>query len=342
METLPRPDMRAQHDPAALCATPMPPADYDSPWKEALEQYFPDFLAFFFPLVHAEVVWEQGYAFLDTELERVVRDATIGRRYADKLVKVFVREGQETWLLIHVEIQGYPDPDFAQRMFVYYYRIFDRYAVEVVSLAVLTGEVPARHVAPYRRTRWGCELRFRFPVVTVRHWGRRWAALEQHANPFAVVVMAHLKARQVRPGEARKQWKLRLMRGLYERGRSREEILALFRFIDWLLVLPAALEQAFWQELRQVEEAHRMPYVTSVERLGIQQGLEQGLQQGQLLEARAMVLEAVAAQFGAVPEDVATAVQRVESRDTLHTLLRQAIACPTLEAFRTALGAVQS
>ena len=292
----------------------------------------------------------RGYEFLDTELERVVRDATIGRRYADKLVKVFVREGQETWLLIHVEIQGYPDPDFAQRMFVYYYRIFDRYDVEVVSLAVLTGEVPARHVAPYRRARWGCELRFRFPAVTVRHWGRRWAALEQHANPFAVVVMAHLKARQVRPGEARKQWKLRLMRGLYERGRSREEILALFRFIDWLLVLPAALEQAFWQELRQVEEAHRMPYVTSVERFGIQQGLQQGLEQGlqqgleqgQLLEARAMVLEAVAAQFGAVPEEVVTAVQRVESRDTLHTLLRQAIACPTLEEFRAVLGAVQS
>ena len=170
--------------------------------------------------------------------------------------------------------------------------------------------------------------------------------------------MAHLKARQVRPGEARKQWKLRLMRGLYERGRSREDILALFRFIDWLLVLPAALEQAFWQELRQVEEAHRMPYVTSVERFGIQQGLQQGLEQGlqqgleqglqqgleqgQLLEARAMVLEAVAAQFGAVPDEVATAVQQVESRDTLHILLRQAIACPTLEEFRAVLGAVQS
>jgi hypothetical protein len=23
--------------------------DYDSPWKEALERYFPEFMAFFFP-----------------------------------------------------------------------------------------------------------------------------------------------------------------------------------------------------------------------------------------------------------------------------------------------------
>jgi hypothetical protein len=30
-----------------------PPADYDSPWKEALARYLPDFLALFFPDVHA-------------------------------------------------------------------------------------------------------------------------------------------------------------------------------------------------------------------------------------------------------------------------------------------------
>jgi len=33
----------------------MATADYDSPWKEALEEYFEAFLAFFFPLLHADV-----------------------------------------------------------------------------------------------------------------------------------------------------------------------------------------------------------------------------------------------------------------------------------------------
>jgi hypothetical protein len=27
----------------------MSPDDYDSPWKTALERYFPEFMAFFFP-----------------------------------------------------------------------------------------------------------------------------------------------------------------------------------------------------------------------------------------------------------------------------------------------------
>ena len=29
--------------------------DYDSPWKEALEQYFPAFCAFYFPLAYAGI-----------------------------------------------------------------------------------------------------------------------------------------------------------------------------------------------------------------------------------------------------------------------------------------------
>ena len=59
--------------------------DYDSPWKEALERYFPEFLALLFPAVHAEIDWARGCQFLDTELQQVVRDAELGRRYADKL-----------------------------------------------------------------------------------------------------------------------------------------------------------------------------------------------------------------------------------------------------------------
>ncbi|TRV51368.1 MAG: DUF4351 domain-containing protein, partial [Microcystis panniformis Mp_MB_F_20080800_S26D] len=45
--------------------------------------------------------------------------------------------------------------------------------------------------------------------------------------------------------------------------------------------LPKNLEQEFWREIRQLEEETRMPYITSVERLGIEQGIEQGMQRGE-------------------------------------------------------------
>ena len=68
-----------------------------------------------------------------------------------------------------------------------------------------------------------------------------------------------------------------------------------------------------------------------------EEGLQQGLQRGQVQEARAMVLEAVAAHFGEMPHAIAAAIQCLEDHETLHALLRQAITCPTLEAFREAL-----
>ena len=81
-------------------------ADYDSPWKTVLERYFAEFLAFFFPEAHAGIDWTQGYTLLDKELQKVVRDAKLGRRWADSLVRVTGADGQEDWVLVHVEVDS--------------------------------------------------------------------------------------------------------------------------------------------------------------------------------------------------------------------------------------------
>ena len=52
----------------------------------------------------------------------MVRDATLGKRWADQLVGVTGRDGVADWVLVHVEVQGEDKSDFAQRMFVYNYR----------------------------------------------------------------------------------------------------------------------------------------------------------------------------------------------------------------------------
>ena len=66
--------------------------DYDSPWKEALEHYFPEFLTLLFPGIQKQIDWSQGHQFLDKELQQVVREAETGRRYADKLEREFKRD----------------------------------------------------------------------------------------------------------------------------------------------------------------------------------------------------------------------------------------------------------
>lgn len=251
-------------------------ADYDSPWKQMLAQYFPAFLEFFFPKVYAGIDWTKKYTLLDKELQKVVRDATLGQRRADQLVSVTGRDGVEDRVLVHVEVQGENTADFAQRMFVYNYRAYDLYGRPVVSLVVM-GEVYPHHYGKFGYGCWGSWMRLRFPVVSLAAYRTRWGELETSTNPFAMVTQAHLKAQETAGSEdARYQAKRELTRSLYQRGYARQEILELFRFIDWVLALPDGLEDQLWAEIAQFDEEKRMHYLASFERKAQERGVEKG------------------------------------------------------------------
>jgi hypothetical protein len=255
--------------------------DYDSPWKEILDSFFPSFMAYFFPRAYNEIDWERGFESLDTELRQIVREADVGRRTVDKLVKVWLQSGQEQWILIHIEVQIQEDVDFEERMFVYHYRLYDVYGRAAVSMAVLGDERPNWRPSGYRYEKWGCGLNFRFPTVKLLDYAAEMPALESSSNPFAVVVLAYLRTLETRrDAEARRSWKIALVKGLYDRGYERETIRGLLRFIAWMMELPRELEVAFWRELRAYEEAKKMPYVTSLEQMWLEQGMERGLERG--------------------------------------------------------------
>ncbi len=253
--------------------------DYDSPWKEALDAYFEAFLALLFPEVHRQIDWSRGYESLDKEFQQVAREAEVGRRYVDKLVRVWTKEGVECWVLIHVEVQTAREAEFPRRMYVYNYRVFDRYNRPVASLAVLADDDPHWRPTDFRNSLFGCEASLRFPAAKLLDFTAHEAMLEASSNPFAQVVLAHLKARETRGNPAdRHAWKVRLVRNLYERGFSPKDVRDLFRVIDWLMELPPALNSVFRQEVDRIQEERRMPYVTSIERVCLCEGLRKGIQ----------------------------------------------------------------
>lgn len=104
------------------------------------------------------------------------------------------------------------------------------------------------------------------------------------------------------------------MRELYARGFDREQVLGLYRFIDWVLQLPRELDAVFWQQIQADEEARGMPYITSVERLGRAEGHIAGLREGVAL--------AVEVKFGAEGADVAEALRRGASAKVVERLAR--------------------
>jgi hypothetical protein len=254
-----------------------------------------------------------------------------GRRYVDKLVKVWLKSGEERWLLIHVEVQTWKEGDFPKRMYVYNYRIFDRYDQEVISLAILADEDPAWRPSRYGYGRWGFRAGIEFPIVKLLDYAPHWQALEADPNPFATVVLAHLKTVETRGAPAdRRAWKVRVVKGLYERGIGPEDVRQLFRFIDWIMEIPEALDRLFWQEITIYDQDKHMPFITIAERVGIEKGKEQGLLEG-LLQGIETCLEL---KFGAEGLELMPELRAIPDHELLGAVLRAIPAAASPEALR--------
>ncbi len=241
----------------------------DTPWKQILESYFPQFMAFFFPEAYSQIDWSRGFEFLDGELQQVTLEAETGKRITDKLVKVYLRNGEEQWIVAHIEIQNQKESGFDERVFVYYARLRDKFKREVASFAVLGDTDVNWRPNSFVRNILGFNIQVSFPIMKLVDYKKRKEELAASDNPFATVVQAHLAAQATKGKESqqrRRKQKFDLVTMMYQRGYSRQEVIDLFRFIEWVMILPPELEKAFKQDLVAYEDEKNMPYISNLEK----------------------------------------------------------------------------
>ena len=87
----------------------------------------------------------------------------------------------------------------------------------------------------------------------------------------------------------------------YPLGFSRQKIIDLYRFIDWVLSLPSELDEQFWEELSNFEENQEMPYITSVERIGEERGILIGERSGEKKGEAKILARLLQRRFGDLP-----------------------------------------
>ena len=80
-----------------------------------------------------------------------------------------------------------------------------------------------------------------------------------------------------------------------------------------------------------------MPYITSVERIGMQKGMRKGMQKG-LQECQQMVLDALGERFGELPDTVSAAIHQIQDTAQLRLLILQAIRSESLAEFQSSLN----
>ncbi|MGB1205077.1 MAG: hypothetical protein ACPG5B_05490 [Chitinophagales bacterium] len=219
--------------------------DYDTHWKEIIETQFEDFIAFFLPEAYEIIDFEQPVEFLEQEFHKLIADKfKKGKVINDKLVKVFLKDGTEKWILIHIEVQSSHETDFARRMFIYFYRIFDKYEQEVTALAIYTGESVPRNYDKFEYDFLGTKNTYKFNAYQVRK--AKEADLLQSDNPFALAVLATKYSYQFKGDKHKKfTFKKQLVALAEKKKYSYSQISNLLKFIFFILRLPNDLEKQF-------------------------------------------------------------------------------------------------
>ncbi|MCI5134896.1 MAG: hypothetical protein D3920_07425 [Candidatus Electrothrix sp. AW2] len=225
-------------------------------------------------------------------------------------------------------------------MYVYNYRIFDKYRRKVVSIALLIDGSPSFRPNHFRSELFGCEVRFTYPVIKLLDFD--CPGLDKDNSLFAVITRVQLaKLKSEKDPDKRYSFRLDLTKELYSREYSKEQIIRLYRFIDYVLKLPEPQALQFNKEMELFEEARTMPYMSTIERAakeegilqGISKGIEQGRTRGQLEKAQEDVLEVLEVRFGNVPLRVKEEIILCNDLTRLNKAHRHALLIAALDAF---------
>ena len=204
---------------------------------------------FFAPDLYPQVDFAKGYEFLEQELRKLFEDAATGKKYTDKLAKIYLKNGAEKWILIHIEIQGSSEQDFAERMFQYFYRVYDRYLQEIFTIALLTDDQKNYRPNQFKYSFLDTKLSYKYRIYKVLKQSEK--KLQQSDNPFSMAILAGLYVIKSKKKDVnvKYNYKIKLVRLLYEKKWDKTKINKLLAFIDAILRLPEDQEKIFMQEI---------------------------------------------------------------------------------------------
>ncbi len=256
--------------------------DYDNPWKEATVRFFPDCVRKLFPQVYALVDWAREYEVIQNDLPILGIDGKTSKRNVDVLVKVWMLDGKQKLLYLHLEIQFRYEKDFARRVLIYWTRVMEKYNTVPISLVILIDGHKNWRPDRLKVSNGGLKLYFEYPMVKLLDWENRREELLASDNIFCGLILAQLDMiASKRNYEDRAVRKLALMKAMSRRGMDPDHIREMLRFIDWLMKVPSEIYEPYYNEYVRLSEESGMPYVSSFEYFGKKKGIEIGKEIGE-------------------------------------------------------------
>jgi len=278
--------------------------EHDRLFKELLSTFFVEFLDLFLPQVSSQIE-RDSVRFLPQEY---FADLTTGEKKIIDLLAEVKLSGGDAVILIHLEAQASSETDFAQRMFFYFARLYQKYGHRIYPIVVFSfdepfREEPCKHCVEFAGLKI---LEFNFASIQLNRL--HWQDYLNQPNPVAAALMAKM---QIDLGD-RPQVKAECLRLLTTLSLDPARVELISGFVDTYLRLNAQEEGMFQAEIGKLDESEQvgvMQIVASWMEQGIEQGIEQGMKRGAEQEARSLILRLLTRRIGDVPPDTRSQIQ---------------------------------
>ncbi|GCA74265.1 hypothetical protein MiTe_01090 [Microcystis aeruginosa NIES-2520] len=291
--------------------------DHDRLFKELIATFFVEFIQLFFPEI-INYLEPNQITFLDKE---VFTDVTEGEKYESDLVAQVQFRGQSSFFLIHLEAQSSSQPEFNRRMFTYFARLHQKFALPVYPIVIFSYDRPQKEAIRQYKIEFPDlkVLEFNYQVVQLNRL--HWRDFLNQANPVAAALMAKMK---IAPRD-RAKVKAQCLRLLVTLRLDAARMQLISGFVDTYLNLNSFEEIEFQQEIStfiQPEQEGVMQITTSWMRRGLEQGLEQGLERGLergleqgLARERNLIVRLIKRKLGDIDVDIESRIMTLNIDD---------------------------
>ncbi|MDJ0800149.1 MAG: DUF4351 domain-containing protein [Calothrix sp. MO_167.B12] len=245
--------------------------DHDRLFKELLSNFFPEFIELFFPDISNE--WEpNSLQFLPLE---VITDVTEGEKKILDIVVQASLKSQDTLFIVHTEHQSYSQTGFNRRMFTYFARLHEKYALPIYPIVIYSHDNPKTPEPSSYRLELAKKVILEFNYDTIQLNQLHWQDFVNQHNPVASALMAKMQMNVTE----RPQVKLASLQLLTTLGLNPAQVQLISGFIDTYLQFNSEEEVVFQEQIASIEPKEQekvMEIVTSWMRKGIEQGEKQG------------------------------------------------------------------
>lgn len=294
--------------------------DHDRLFKELLETFFGEFVELFFPQVY-EYIDLEHIKFLQQEL---LTDVTRGDKHQVDILVETKLKGEPGIVLLHVENQANVQAEFAERMFVYFSRLFQKHRCRILPIAVFTYP-ERRNEADQFKLEFPFMQVLDFKFLTLELKKHNWKDYIRSNNPVAAALLSKMGYQKTE----RVQVKLEFLRMLIYMELDPARMALLAGFFETYLILNDAEEKKLKEEMAKIDEKEvkiMMEITTSWETKGRKEGIKEGKKEGQT----ELLLRQLKKKFSKIPLDLEQGI-RALATDKIEILAELIFDLETIE-----------